>query len=580
MAAPTNWNNPPHPQREKVVMRTLVLAFLVACAPVLAQTNYGTITFTNKSGDVISNAVVTKVVAGKLTYRYSDAVGGGVVRLADLPEGLRARFGDSPDRADNAAALQRPAQPTEADRKKFEETKAKAEKGDARAQCLLAKCYYVGSGVTEDAVEAVKWWSKAAENGDAEAMVQLGAIYTLGKGVPTNTTEGERWNMKAADLGNVHAMTALGDIFLLKGEAEVKRFTVDSLGRWVFDTPNSKLYSGQAAGWYRKAAELGDTNAMWHLTDLSNVEESERTRWTRKLAEAGDVREMMSLGFCYIHGQGTETNVDEGLKWFRKAAEQGDQLAQSELEALGQTDADRKFFEKTKAKAEKGDAQAQCLLAKCYYVGSGVTQDKVEGARWFRKAAEQGFAEAQGELGDCYRRGDGVSKDAVEGAKWLRKAAEQGYAQAQCQLGECYYMGQGVTADNVEALKWYRKAAAQGVAKAEALANLIEPNALAQAPAKASASRSRPDLETLSLTTKVMETNDTWWRWSYQLKVRNKTDQPIHEFPHLLFLDAEGFIIHKTTCEVKLYARETKTVLGTTLVELPGAARVKTVKVE
>ncbi len=108
-------------------MRTFALAFLAAYAPVLAQTNYGTITFTNKSGDVISNAVVTMVEASNLTYRYSVGVGGGVVPLADLPEGLRARFGYSPDGGDNAAALQRPAQPTEADRKKFEEIKAKAE---------------------------------------------------------------------------------------------------------------------------------------------------------------------------------------------------------------------------------------------------------------------------------------------------------------------------------------------------------------------------------------------------------------------------------------------------------------------
>jgi hypothetical protein len=108
-------------------MRTFALAFLAACVPVLAQTNYGTITFTTKSGDVISNAVVVKVDASKLTYRCSAGVDGGTVRLADLTEGLRARFGQSPDSADNAAALQRPAQPTEAERQNIEESKAKAD---------------------------------------------------------------------------------------------------------------------------------------------------------------------------------------------------------------------------------------------------------------------------------------------------------------------------------------------------------------------------------------------------------------------------------------------------------------------
>jgi hypothetical protein len=87
-------------------------------------------------------------------------------------------------------------------------------------------------------------------------------------------------------------------------------------------------------------------------------------------------------------------------------------------------------------------------------------------------------------------------------------------------------------------------------------------------------------LQVLSLTTKVMETNDVWWRWSYQLKVRNNTDEPVHEFPRILFLDAQGFIIDRTTCEVKLPARETKTFLDTTLLRLPGAAEVKSIKLE
>ena len=155
-----------------------------------------------------------------------------------------------------------------------------------------------------------------------------------------------------------------------------------------------------------------------------------------------------------------------------------------------------------------------------------------------------------------------------------------------------------------EAVKWFRKAGAQGVARAEEVANRTEtnrndletlgqtlakafaetnrsdPEALEQMVKKALATSNRPDFEILSLTTKVTESNDMWWRWSYQLKVRNNTDKPVHEFRRLLFLDADGFIIDDKTCEVKLAARETKTVLGTTLVELPGAARVKTTRVE
>ena len=199
MVALANWSNLPTRWGERAVMKTLALAFLAARAPVLAQTNYGTITFTNKSGGVISNAVVVKVDAGKLSYRYSVGVGGGVVRLADLPEGLQARFGSIPDRADNAAALKRPAPQAAAARKKFEETKAKAEKGDAKAQCSLGVCYHDGDGVTRDAVEAVKWYRKAAEQGLAPAQTTLGQCYDDGDGVTRNAVEAAKWFRKAAE---------------------------------------------------------------------------------------------------------------------------------------------------------------------------------------------------------------------------------------------------------------------------------------------------------------------------------------------------------------------------------------------
>ena len=39
--------------------------------------------------------------------------------------------------------------------------------------------------------------------------------------------------------------------------------------------------------------------------------------------------------------------------------------------------------------AEQGDAKAQFNLALRYYKGEGVTQDYAEAAKWYRKAAEQ-----------------------------------------------------------------------------------------------------------------------------------------------------------------------------------------------
>src|ERR1035437_4918154 len=77
-------------------MKISMLILLAACVAISAQTN-DFITFTNKSGVVISNAEVVKVKPNELIYAFPASVGGpvggGTVKLADLPPELQKKFG-------------------------------------------------------------------------------------------------------------------------------------------------------------------------------------------------------------------------------------------------------------------------------------------------------------------------------------------------------------------------------------------------------------------------------------------------------------------------------------------------------
>jgi TPR repeat protein len=77
-------------------------------------------------------------------------------------------------------------------------------------------------------------------------------------------------------------------------------------------------------------------------------------------------------------------------------------------------------IEETRAKAEKGDAEAQCNLGKFYNKGEGIEMNKTEAVKWFRKAAEQGNAAAQRFLGLGYSFGQGVEKNQAEAVKLFR----------------------------------------------------------------------------------------------------------------------------------------------------------------
>lgn len=73
--------------------------------------------------------------------------------------------------------------------------------GDVDAQTWLAFAYISGDGVAIDAVEASRWYRKAADQGDPWAEVGLGRMYLQGRGVPLSNVEAARLFERAANQG-------------------------------------------------------------------------------------------------------------------------------------------------------------------------------------------------------------------------------------------------------------------------------------------------------------------------------------------------------------------------------------------
>ena len=88
-------------------------------------------------------------------------------------------------------------------------------------------------------------------------------------------------------------------------------------------------------------------------------------------------------------------NITEAVRWFRKAA-------------------------------DEGDAVAEFLLGNQYAFGKGVPQDYSEAMIWFRKAAEQGHSRAMHDLGVIYAKGLGVPTDYVRAYMWFGLSAARG----------------------------------------------------------------------------------------------------------------------------------------------------------
>jgi TPR repeat protein len=88
-----------------------------------------------------------------------------------------------------------------------------AEKGDARAELLLANIYEYGSGTSKDANKAVALYTKAAEQKLVPAEARLGDIYLHGTMVLQDLSKARDWSERAAKAGNIDAQMELADIY-------------------------------------------------------------------------------------------------------------------------------------------------------------------------------------------------------------------------------------------------------------------------------------------------------------------------------------------------------------------------------
>jgi hypothetical protein len=75
--------------------------------------------------------------------------------------------------------------------------------------------------------------------------------------------------------------------------------------------------------------------------------------------------------------------------------------------------------------ADQGNALAQSNLGLLYASGHGAPQDYTQAAMWYRKAADQGLVEAQYNLGMMYYNGRSVPEDYALAYMWLNLAASR-----------------------------------------------------------------------------------------------------------------------------------------------------------
>ncbi len=184
----------------------------------------------------------------------------------------------------------------------------------------------------------------------------------------------------------------------------------------------------KAACLYRKAMNQGDKKAKHNLAMLLISEEGDLSdkptgiQMLQELADEGETYSIYSLGGCYMNGNGVTQDIDKGLELYHTASNMGLGIATYSIAAYHFNECHdiEAGMEYCKKAAEQGFALAASILEQMYEEGMGVEKDIDKAMTYLKRAAVLGDARCQLKYGVSLSR-----TDWTQGMEWMIKSANQ-----------------------------------------------------------------------------------------------------------------------------------------------------------
>lgn len=230
---------------------------------------------------------------------------------------------------------------------------------------------------------------------------------------------------------------------------------------------------------YLQAAKQNNPPAAYRVAVCNEIGAGTRrdparaAAFYRKAASLGDTAAMYKLGMILLLGSlGEQKNPREAINWLKRAAEQADEENPHALHELAMLHEmpnsqfvvhDPGYAKQLYTQAAHlGYTQSQFKLGQCYEYGALTCPvDPRRSIAWYTKAAEKGYSEAELALSGWYLTGsEGVLKQSdSEAYLWARKAANKGLSKAEYAVGYYAEVGIGIKQDIDFAKRWYMRAA-------------------------------------------------------------------------------------------------------------------------
>lgn len=356
-----------------------------------------------------------------------------------------------------------------------------AEQGMPIARIYIAWHYHTGDGVEKNVKEAIKIYKQLIADSENDNMIgnsmaygaamnNLGVCYERGDGVDADEKLALELYEEGAKLGDFAAGCNAGRLYF-KAENMFMALYYYKAASYMNDTARkmAKLLEPYGKDGYisspKKPTSTSPTSTSPQkprvdvakigrdleaaLSDLSTTGAFGRySPHLLKMAETGHPGSQWIIATSYAQGRGIDKNVNEAIKWYGKAAQQGNLMA-------------------------------ELMIAWYYHTGDGVEKNIKESIKIYQKLVSKSetstqsgeahiYAAAMNNLGVCYEQGNGINESIEEAIELYKRAAEQGDMAAHFNLGRCYLIGNGV-ARNVEKAKLHFKQAYNNKKSAEVL---------------------------------------------------------------------------------------------------------------
>lgn len=180
----------------------------------------------------------------------------------------------------------------------------RAAEGDPVAQCEYGRCLLTGQkGLSAHPERAVAWFRCAAADGYAPAQTMLALCYERGLGVERDEAEARRLYTLAAEQGYTNACRALV-------AWDIRRGQLPAASRWLRTMAEQENPAAQL--FYGKLCLSGQ---------LGQKREEEGVRYLRFAAMQGNAEACRLLADCYACGTGVPQNALLAEGWRQNAQE-------------------------------------------------------------------------------------------------------------------------------------------------------------------------------------------------------------------------------------------------------------------